>query len=126
MNPEVKTERTLTVADIIREVKKDLPPEKEIRRMIAEYGKLTEKEKLLVDRYYFLLAHGVSEEEARTFYEALMKGKRVCPGLIDKDHQIRCPVARMRLERLGPKAQEIFLKVFWGLEEKNEILEEEV
>jgi len=126
MNHEIKSDRIPTPMDIVREIRESLPPDEQIEGMIKRYSQLNEAEKLIVDCFYLTRAFGVSSEEVRTFYEALMRGKRVCPGLIDEDHQIRCPVARMRLEKLGPEAQEIFLKVFWGLEEKNEILEEEV
>lgn len=112
MTVEAKTE--LNAAEIKEIVKEELSPETEIREMIKEYDQLDGEEKLIVDSYYFTRAANVTDGEARMFYESLAKGERVFPEIIDKDHQIFCPIHRMRLKVLGKEAQKIYRCVVWG------------
>lgn len=110
----IETKTELNAAKIKEIVKEGLPPEEEVRKMIGNYKSLTEKEKLIIDRHYFLQAANVTDNEANKFYFFLKKGARVHPGMIDEEHPVFCPIWRMRLALLGEKAQKDFLYVIWG------------
>lgn len=110
----LETKERLNAAEIKAIIKAMLPPENEIREMIGNYSNLMEKERLMIDSYYFTRAANVTDDEANMFYFYLQKGARVHPEIIDSEHPVFCPVHRMRLALLGEKAKKLYRYIVWG------------